>query len=364
MQYNQMIVILILCIIVLLVTIITKIIIVIQNKNGIETVQFYPPEGMNPARLGYFLDNKVDIHDVIGLIVYMEHKGYLHRGVEKKDKEDVVFLYKDKKPKDEKVCVKKFYDLLFQDCYDKIPLGDPDKFDIDCAIDVITNSIENDLAKNPLFDPGAKIFKLIIFIILTIIFAVFHFFMITKVETDVISEFIVEILGITCLYFFAGKYIYTRAGILYKKQYTWKMRLMLATFIFIFTLMFIMFDAMFFDSFNKTTIIILSLFYLVTFINFGLLSTIKWRNNAYADLLGRVKGFKNFITCAEKDKIEALAEEEPQLFYDVLPYSYVFGVTDKWIKSEYAMIGEELIEEEINDFFEEVKSGIIDSFWH
>ena len=36
--------------------------------------------------------------------------------------------------------------------------------------------------------------------------------------------------------------------------------------------------------------------------------------------------------CVEKDKLEALVMENPNYFYDILPYTYVLGVSDKWIK--------------------------------
>lgn len=49
-------------------------------------------------------------------------------------------------------------------------------------------------------------------------------------------------------------------------------------------------------------------------------------------LYGKVLGFKNFLKTAEKDKIETLVHEDPTYFYDILPYAYVLGVTDEWIK--------------------------------
>ena len=45
---------------------------------------------------------------------------------------------------------------------------------------------------------------------------------------------------------------------------------------------------------------------------------------------GRVFGFRRFIQEAELKKLEALIEEEPQYFYGILPYAYVFGLTDTW----------------------------------
>ena len=50
-------------------------------------------------------------------------------------------------------------------------------------------------------------------------------------------------------------------------------------------------------------------------------------------LYGRILGFKNFIKTAEKERLEMLVEQNPQYFYDLLPYAYVLGVTDVWIKN-------------------------------
>ena len=50
------------------------------------------------------------------------------------------------------------------------------------------------------------------------------------------------------------------------------------------------------------------------------------------EILGKLKGFKNFLETAEKDKLEAMVMQNPTYFYDILPYTYVLGVSDKWIK--------------------------------
>ena len=63
-----------------------------------------------------------------------------------------------------------------------------------------------------------------------------------------------------------------------------------------------------------------------------LLSREDKRNPYGIKILGRIKGFKNFLETAEKEKLEALVEENPHYFYDILPYTYVLGVSDKWIK--------------------------------
>lgn len=50
------------------------------------------------------------------------------------------------------------------------------------------------------------------------------------------------------------------------------------------------------------------------------------------EMLGKLKGFKNFLETAEKEKLEAMVLDNPNYFYDILPFTYVLGVSDKWIK--------------------------------
>ena len=47
---------------------------------------------------------------------------------------------------------------------------------------------------------------------------------------------------------------------------------------------------------------------------------------------GLTLGFKNFIKLCEVDQIKAFAEENPSYYFEVLPYAYVFDLTDVWIK--------------------------------
>ena len=50
------------------------------------------------------------------------------------------------------------------------------------------------------------------------------------------------------------------------------------------------------------------------------------------EMLGKLLGFRNFIRVSEVDRLEALVEQDPKYFYSILPYAYVFGLSDKWAK--------------------------------
>lgn len=53
------------------------------------------------------------------------------------------------------------------------------------------------------------------------------------------------------------------------------------------------------------------------------------RTEKSAELYGRIMAFKTFLEDAEKEKLEFLVEENPNYFFDILPFCYVLGITDK-----------------------------------
>lgn len=54
------------------------------------------------------------------------------------------------------------------------------------------------------------------------------------------------------------------------------------------------------------------------------------RNQDYTAQLGQILGFKQFIVFTERDKIEFMLKENPELYYHILPYAQVLGVTNAW----------------------------------
>lgn len=46
----------------------------------------------------------------------------------------------------------------------------------------------------------------------------------------------------------------------------------------------------------------------------------------------KIAGLKEYLEKVEKDKLELLINDNPQAFYDILPYAYVLNISDKWIK--------------------------------
>ena len=49
------------------------------------------------------------------------------------------------------------------------------------------------------------------------------------------------------------------------------------------------------------------------------------------EIRAKVAGFKDFLVHVEKDQLESLVNQNPSYFYNILPYTYVLGVSKKWI---------------------------------
>ena len=96
----------------------------------------------------------------------------------------------------------------------------------------------------------------------------------------------------------------------------------------------------FFASLPITSILLTDREYLFGFI-FGLVCLITLikiysimpKRTPYGnELYGKLKGFKNFLETAEKEKLESMVMQNPTYFFDILQYTYVLGVSDKWIE--------------------------------
>ncbi|MEE3344224.1 MAG: DUF2207 domain-containing protein [Bacilli bacterium] len=85
-------------------------------------------------------------------------------------------------------------------------------------------------------------------------------------------------------------------------------------------------------DFDPKFSIIYWLSFLCVFINIFLI-IIMGRKTEYGEIIyARIKGFRKFLLTAEKKRIEELVNENPNYFYDILPYTYVLNVSKKWVK--------------------------------
>lgn len=68
------------------------------------------------------------------------------------------------------------------------------------------------------------------------------------------------------------------------------------------------------------------------------------------ELLGKIKGFRRFLETAEKEQLEKLVEDNPEYFYNILPYTYALEISTVWMK-KFRTIGLQEWDTYSSDFY-------------
>ena len=292
------------------------------NKYGkddyvVETVEFYPPDGLNSLEVGFIYKGISESKDVISLLIYLANKGYIK--IEEYEDEKLLKSKKfkiiklkeyDGDNKEEKM----FLDGLF--LYGKKEVTRADLYNkFYKTVKQINKSVNSQENQEKIFEKESlskRMFLIAMIIIVFIFMNGLSIFLIGSIKMSfIIAAFI---LGTPLSLVYAKPSIST--GII-------------ASIAFVFVGFFCMIIDMASDLTYAIKFLIESGCIVSLIILLGL---IKKRTPYGTEMLGRIKGFRFFLETAEKDKLEELVTREPNYFYEILPYTYVLGVSNKWIK--------------------------------
>lgn len=80
-----------------------------------------------------------------------------------------------------------------------------------------------------------------------------------------------------------------------------------------------------------------NILYLLSFISIfitGIFIILMRQKTDYGEIIkSRILGFRSYLLTAEKDILNGMVDKNPNYFYDILPYTYVLGISDKWISN-------------------------------
>ena len=298
-----------------------------RDDKVIETVEFYPPEGLNSLEVGFLYKGKADEKDVISLLIYLANKGYIKiTETEEKNSLSKSKSFKITKLKEYDGTNKNeqlFMDGLFKNQNETVK-STALKNHFYITLDRILDNTNNEKNKNIIFEKSTltRTIVLILLIIISVIVTI-------SIPTiDYGGRESLVLMLILCAFYIP----FYAVGLFSKTPLPFR----------IFWLGFTIFhSALFFSTLPIIDAIKTEQIYLFGFIVglscvIGMIIYFKLmpkRNKYGTEILGKLKGFKNFLETAEKEKLEALVNEEPTYFYDILPYTYVLGVSDKWIKN-------------------------------
>ena len=336
-----------------------------KDDEVIETVEFYPPEGYNSAEVDFLYNGESDTEGIISLLVYLANKGYLkieeteEQGIFKKSKGFKITKIKEYDGNNE--CEKLFFEGLFKNssCSYNVDLNkakeimkeakaNGEKVRLKDAISMSTTSnkdlIKTSVTADDLYDNfyitlnkiknklnskenRSKIFessasskeKWIIIMIITIFILITAKPVLEYGEPAIlIFALIFPGIGFTVL---IGSLIGTIKmpkvfGLIWGGFFggvPWA-SLVLPALI------------------QNTMYIVMYIIGIICIAALILFVKIMPKRTPYGnEILGRLRGFKRFLETAEKPQLESLVMENPEYFYNILPYTYALGVSDVWI---------------------------------
>lgn len=307
----------------------------------VETIEFYPPHGVNSLRAGFLYHGTTTNESIISLLIYLANKGYLkieetNRKTKFGESGFKITLLKEYDGTDENERL--FFDGLFKKrtySYRK-SLGKPELANMKTTVTssdlynsfyrTLSKIEKNSNAKNnihEIYEEGSLNKK--VFVILLLIISAFTTIGIPTYDFGGF-EFIL-ITGFLLLFYLP---FFIAIGSM-KGNSAGK----------IIGLIFICFHcSMFMMAMPITEAVFNDPMYLITTLYgigcaAGILITYNYmpKRTPYGnEMLGKLKGFKTFLETAEKTRLEAMVMDNPNYFYDILPYTYALGVSDKWIK--------------------------------
>ena len=291
-------------------------------------VEFAPPEGMTPAETGYIIDGYTDIKDITSLLIYWADKGFMD--IEEVDKKTFRFIKQKPLPPEAKGFEKSFFDDLFKN-RDQVETSEL-KFtfaeSLKFAQKDVTEFFRDDPEKR-IFTRASRWARGGISLLILLVAAITAWKVVLEVGGDSAPRFI-----LACI---AGVVVVLITGAIQFTLDKWNVmgsvkRLFLLTLsaipLLVVTIIILAFSA---------GIPQLQLLVLFSFLAIAVLTVFSFiarkRTERGIDLLGKILGLKDFIKRAELDRIKMLVEENPNYFYNILPYAYSLGLSEKWAKN-------------------------------
>lgn len=305
-----------------------------RNSLVIDTVEFYPPDNLNSLEIGRLYKGAANKKDVVSLLIYLASKGYIK--IEEKH-EKLVFssytiytIYQIREYDGVNEQERKFMKNLFfyysgreevdgKQCLYVTPSDLRYKFYR--TVNTIMDTVNTKDNKKLLFEKVTMV-KAIMYLLLVVSIIATCYIVMNNMEG---SSSLLPLLVI-CFYvpFLIG--LFKSDGNIWSKTM-------------IFCLLLIHGGIMFFGLFSSISYFVdieqtkYILIGIACIVGIGIfIKNMKKRTDYGLKMLGRIKGFKNFLETAEKEKLEEMVEKNPTYFYDILPYTYVLGISNKWIK--------------------------------
>lgn len=297
-----------------------------RDEQMIPSIQYQPPQGLDSAAVGYIIDGTAEDKDILSLIIYWADKGYL--GIEEKKGEELVFHKLSELPADAPKYARIVFERIFRKG-DQVTLKSL-KYHFADTISASKTGVKAFIKeKGGTYTAASKVARGISSLLCLLPMGMFLLIVscYTKLGVVRLIFYVVTmllLLGGICLFNYTVDHWYGKEAGKRKGLAVFGIALTLAACS--------GFAGSYFAQLRSGEVFDFTIPLLVTVIGTAVMVLLtgfmKKRTHQCVEWMGRLAGLRDFIETAELDRMKVLAEKDPQWFYHILPYAYVFGLSD------------------------------------
>lgn len=289
----------------------------------VETVEYHAPDGMNCLELAFAYKGSASNQDVIPLLIELARQGYISISCENKKGTDFSITLIRSYYDGEKECERLFFNGLKKVATGSVIHKSDLKDKFYKTPEAILKTINTHENKAKLFHSNSLNKGWILFAFAVIVFGFAYFLPGYEYSYDWLEL----IFGLCSIGVF-GTGIYMLCASAGQKS-----GILIGVFLLLLSVglsyLFVWIPVTYADRWYQ----IACIFSYITCAILVFFSAFLTKRTPYGtEILGRIRGFKRFLETAEKERLEMLVEENPDYFYEILPYTYVLHVSDKWVK--------------------------------
>lgn len=297
-----------------------------DKKDIVTTVEFSSPDDMTPAEVGFLIDGVVDGADISSMLVYWAGKKFIEISKDKKNQKLIRLV--DALPEDAKDYEKVLFNKIFGSDKEVFVKEISKKLGSDQTVANVSTQIEKSVGEKYFDSKTITYRQFFICFFATIFYFAVSYCGIMFYPVSGIFATITTGLFILCSDWVLNYYDYRHKNNAFKgRLISFVCFLILIGAIAAGCMILFIILKLYFEAFFLLAICV------VMFFSVLLSRNIRIYTKEGKEKLGKIIGFKEFIDTAEADRIKMMVEKNPNFYYDVLPYAYVLGVSDKWIKN-------------------------------
>ena len=282
----------------------------------IQTVEFYPPEDMDPLEIAYVGNDEVSSKDISALFMYLANKGCLE--ISEDGKKSFTLTKVSDLPKGERHHTRQIFSTLFSGRRESVNLKKlPDRFGETAAKTPsdVKQTMEKRHTSFSAVSKAGRAIGLAFCLLIPLVAALANSWLNYWAGGMGLAGLILPFVMFASMTALVSKTDSFRT----KKR---PVRIILGFIIFL--------------AATAAEAAMISVNYPVLAAVFAASSlaaavaTIFVRRRMNNELFGRVLGFREFIKTAEYDRLKMLSEENPSYYFNIMPYACIFGMSTKW----------------------------------